>query len=85
MQTHSEVIEGLAVVVEESIKALGKVEAELDAARRCARAAWDFVQEGGFGDDLPVGEVGSPEWELWIKWRVLLEFVEQSPWIKEEG
>lgn len=56
---------------------------ERDEARFMARAAHDFIQEGCFADDIPAGDPGTPEFELYVKKHVYQELVLQNPWVRE--
>ena len=61
----------------------GKLKQERDDARQLARAAWDFIKEGCFDDDVEMGEEGSPERELWIKKWVVIELAAGQEWLNE--
>lgn len=54
-------------------------ESDGEAVLFAARALWQFVQEGCFFDDLPMGELDSPERELWVKSWVAREAVRACP------
>jgi hypothetical protein len=58
-----------------------------DEARDIAQKARDFITEGGFHDQAMenVGELGSPERELYIKWEALRYAIEprDSTWLTE--
>lgn len=59
---------------------------ERDEARFFARRLLDFIDEGCFRDDLPMGEDDSPEWELWVKSQVVAEvaFQIRQKWPAEQ-
>lgn len=62
----------------------GVLIAALREARHTARLAHDFIQEGCFGDDLAQGEVGSPEFELYVRWMAYRHAADDCPWLKEK-
>jgi hypothetical protein len=72
--------EGMAGVVRLQAK-------RLDEARDIAGKAWDFIREGGFHDQAigSIGELDSPERELYIKWETLRYAIEtrDSTWLTE--
>lgn len=76
--------EAMHVVASQNRDIANRLEDERDAAQFLARAAYDFIEEGCFADDVEMGNPGAPEWELWVKKHVYQELVHLNPWVKEK-
>lgn len=53
-------------------------------ARAMARAAYQFIEEGCFCDEVGFDNPGTPGFDLWVSKWVYREYVEANPWVKEE-
>ncbi len=57
---------------------------EVDEARWVARQFWSFIQAGCFLDDLEMGDMDSPEFDLWVLGRVASDLAYEHPWVREQ-